>query len=388
MLLLLGVLAMVALALPSLARAECCLYWSTGFNGTIGRAPLSGSDPQWNFIHATAAGTFGLAADAGHFYWGGDALIGRAGLDGSDLEEGFIGGLPDSRQASVAVDDAHVYWVERNSIGRANLDGSEIDEGFISTDLPASLALDATHIYWADGIDGTIARADLDGTHIDESFINGVNLPAAVAVDAAHVYWTNFGADSIGRANLDGLGVDQSFIAPASNPWGLAVDDTGIYWTDLDTGGIGHADVDGSGIDQGFIEEAGALNVALGEPGPIGEVKAKRSQRQRRSAIRLRVKVAARQRLTARAAGNLVVGASKRSSFRLKQLPPRTQFVRPGDTEVLRLKPRGARNESRIARALEEGEQATAELTVRLVDGIGNVDVKKLTIRLKRRGAN
>ena len=363
--------------------AACCLYWSTGFNGTVGRAPLTGFYPRWNWTPATPSGTFGLAADGEHLYWGGQGSIGRAGLDGSDRAPGFITGLADSRQSSLAVDSEHLYWVEptNDSIGRAKLDGTGVDERFIETAFPASVAVDDAHVYWS-GVGGAIGRANVDGTGVEENFITGANLPGAVAVDAGHVYWTNFGADTIGRANLDGFDLDQSWIAPASDPLGLAVDDAHVYWTGPLSGQVGRANLDGSQIDQEFMTKVGAFEIALGPPGPIGDVKAKRTQRQHGHPTRVRLKVSARQRLIARARGTLTVRLGKRGSYQLEQLPPNTFFVRPGETRILRLKPHGKRNRRAVTDALEAGRKATAELSVRLSDQAGNQEFEKLTLRL------
>jgi virginiamycin B lyase len=382
---LLGALALLALTLPSSAQGDCCLYWSTGANDTIGRAPLTGFYPEWSFIRDVPGGAFGIAADANHLYWGGEASIGRVGLAGSDLESGWIGGLADSRRTSVAVDAAHVYWVEpaRNSIGRANLDGSGVDESFIATEFPVGLSVDGAHIYWVRGLTGAIGRADLDGRQVEESFIVGANLPVGVAVDAGHVYWSNFGADSIGRANLDGSGADQRFISPVGDPWGLAVDSGHVYWTDLSTGNIGRANLDGSDVDAGFIDGAGAFNLALGPPGAVGDLSAKRSQPQHGDKIRIRLKVSADQRLVPRAGGELVVGKGKRS-YGLEQLPFRPKSVRPGEARALRLKPRSERNERRIVAELEAGGEAIARVHARLVASAGLVERERFAITLKR----
>ena len=245
------------------------------------------------------------------------------------------------------------------------------------------LSVDATRIYWVRGLTGAIARADLDGTQVEESFIGGANLPAGVAVDAGHVYWSNFGADSIGRANLDGSGADQSFISPVSDPWGLAIDGRNVYWTDLSTGNIGRANLDGSDVDAAFIDGAGAFNLALGPPGAVGDLSAKRSQAQHGDKIRIRLKVAAHQRLVPRASGEIVVGKSKRS-YGLEQLPFRPKSVRPGEVRALRLRPRSERNERRIVAALEAGGEAIARVHARLVAGAGLVEHDRFEITLKR----
>jgi hypothetical protein len=379
---LLGVLAGVVLALPATASADCCLYFSTGDNDTLGRVPLTGSNPRFYWVDIAGGGSFGLAADDAHLYWGGEGTIGRVGLDGAAPTPGYIGGLTTLRQTSVAVDTGHVYWAEpvNGTIGRANLDGSAVDESFIEAAFPAAVAVDDAHVYWTDGLAGTVGRANLDGSGVDANFITGANLAGAVAVDAAHVYWTNFGADSIGRANLDGSGTVQGFIGSVDDPLGIAVDDEHVYWTDLSTGGIGRANLDGSDVDAGFIDQAGAYAVAVGPPGAIGEASRKRP-RLRDGRVRIRVAVLARQRLTATARGSITLGHGKRT-YPLEQLPPKMLFVRPRGEGVLRLKPKGRRRERGVAAALERGARGAAELTVRLGDNIGNHEFEQLTVPL------
>src|SRR5262245_18025946 len=142
---LLGAFAAAVLVLPSNApAADCCIYWSTGYGSTVGRADLHGFRSQPDFVHVPDAGAFGLAADRAHLYWGGQGSIGRVGLDGSDVNPGFVGDLPDSRQSAVAVDDSHLYWVEPTAgeIGRSNVDGTDVNRALIGTELPTGVALD------------------------------------------------------------------------------------------------------------------------------------------------------------------------------------------------------------------------------------------------------
>ena len=67
--------------------------------------------------------------------------------------------------------------------------------------------------------------------------------------------------------------------------------------------------------------------------------------------------------------------ADHRTAYGLEQLPG-TRFVRAGESEVVRLKPKGERHERRIARALEDGATVRAQLRVRLGDRIGNREVE------------
>jgi hypothetical protein len=99
----------------------------------------------------------------------------------------------------------------------------------------------------------------------------------------------------------------------------------------------------------------------------------------------VRVKVTARQRLSTKASGTLIVRADERGSYPLEKLPG-SRIVPAGETAVVRLKPRRERHERRIARALEAGAAVTAELKIRLSDRIGNLEVERPTASLKSRG--
>jgi hypothetical protein len=367
-------------------RPACCLYWAGG--GTIGRAQFGGPYGQRDFIRPSGGAT-GIAVDDDHVYWTASApsvlnSIGRADLDGGGIDATLIGG-PTRSPAAVAVKGAHIYWSEplNDSIGRANLDGSGVEQGFISTFAPGALAVDAGHLYWA-SVAGDIGRAALDGSDYEPQFVTGANCPAGLAVNGTYLFWTNFCGDSIGRAALDRSSVTQSLL-PASDPWGLVADDAGIFWSQLDTGAIGHADLDGHVVDEDVVRDAGAVQLAIGPPGPIGSVSANRRQAQTKHRIRVEVEASAQQRLSARATGTVKLNTGKRSRFGLIKTPRFSGHAVRDRTKALFLKPKKRGDERRILRALDRGLGATAEINVRISDVIGNSERYVVRTRLTAR---
>ena len=403
------------------------VYWT--HLGAIGRANLDGSGVDRSFI-AIPSGSFGVAVDPGHVYWTNFASpgsIGRANVDGTGVDQSFIT-IP-SGAWGVAVDAGHVYWADAYSfppgtIGRANLDGTGVDESFIGgAQGPLGVAVGAGHVFWANGdFPGSIGRANLDGSGVDQSFISGASYPFGVAVDAAHVYWAN-DSNTIGRANLDGSGVDQSFISGVNFPRGLAVDDRFSPETTITSGPQGLTNdaspsfgfaSDQSGfafqcrLDSGVWDacsspksyldlddaphdfEVRAISAVGADPTPAsrsfrsavdaevaGKASAAKTQKQHGKKIVVKVKVKANEKLTAKASGKVKVNPT----YKLK---PKTAQVTAGKTKALKLKPKKKGQAKRIAGALERGKKATAKLTVKLTDQVGNSDTEKLSVRLRR----
>ena len=284
------------------------------------------------------------------------------------METGFITGF-EAGVTDVAVDANHVYWAQDAAygppgvtqiaaIGRANLDGTAVERSFIPVPWwngipPRGIAVDAAHIYWLNPprtVPPAIARANLDGTAVDERFIDDDrNWPVEVAVDAEHIYWADdrlrladeFKA-AIGRADLDGTNADLDFIPVARAPvsvGGVAVD--GLADTDL-----------------------------------AGTASAPRTQRQSGKKIVVRVKVKAKERLTAKASGKIKVNPTYK-------LRPKKLRLAALQTKPLRLKPK-QKAARKIATALKRGEKATAKLSVKLADLAGNRETERFTVRLKR----
>jgi len=415
-------------------------------SSSVGRADLDGTGVRPHFIPVSTAGTYmrDLALDADRLYWAAacpqypaatppctSGAIGRANVDGTGVAESLIGGID---PGGVAVDAEHIYltWSDCDlgwglsgpvcttdelqgtpgGIARANLDGTGVDLDFISGIDAGYVAVDAQYIYWTGNFcDGVctggsadpwvpaIGRANLDGTGVDRSFIvTGTNVTTDLAVDAGHIYWTGqvsapacCGA-ALGRASLDGTSVDPMLISGSCclKPpfWaGVAVDGAHIYWTEYlsdpqaPTRSIRRANIDGSGTtpfilpdgDKGFHPGALALDavtVAKAE----GQARAARTQRQTGPAIVVTVKVEAREELTAKAKGKIKINPTYK-------LEPQTVGVARGETKKLRLKPKKAKAR-KIGRALKRGENATAQLKVKLTDQAGNRETERLPVRL------
>ena len=202
----------------------------------------------------------------------------------------------------------------------------------------------AGHIYWIEAqrkrrspAPSSTARTSIS------SFITAqrARLAFNVAVDAKHIYWTNFTYPNgwIGRANLDGTDVDRTASSPAAASSGIAVD-------------------------------------TLPDTKLAGKATAARTQDQRGEGIAVRVKLKAKEQLTAKATGKIKVNPT----YKLK---PKKVQVAAGKTKTLRLKPK-KRAARKIARALKRGEKAKAKLTVKLTDRAGNTETEKLRVRLKR----
>ena len=400
----LGLLAALLLVLPlALAsRAEAFIYWA-GID-SIGRANLDGTGVDQNFI--LTVDPRDIAVDGEHIYWTTASGIGRAKLDGTDVEPSFIPSVGDAPLRSVAVDAGHLYWSYYScpggnqrctgAIARANLDGTGVDRTFIDAVNANGLAVDPNFLYWTDffsefgltnpPVPDTIGRANLDGTGVETNFITPPSSFAThlldIAVDSGHIYWTR-PYESIGRANLDGTGVEQRFIPTAGVD--IAVDDHHVYWTHGFTlqfcppTAIGRGNLDGTGVDSSFIEVPCGATVAvdsLTDTKLAGKASAVRTQRQTGKKIVVKVNVKARERLTAKASGEIKVNPTYK-------VRPNEGQVAAGETKTLRLKPKKAKAK-KIARALKRGEKAKARVEVKLTDLAGNRETEKLRVRLKR----
>jgi hypothetical protein len=97
------------------------VYWTAASTSEhppgsyLARRPLAGGIDADLF---EGWGLCGLATDSQHIYWGGfEKSIGRAGLDGSDPEPSFITGL--DRPCGIAVEGSSIYWATNDSLTAA-----------------------------------------------------------------------------------------------------------------------------------------------------------------------------------------------------------------------------------------------------------------------------
>ena len=106
-----------------------------------------------------------------------------------------------------------------------------------------------------------------------------------------------------------------------------------------------------------------------------GKASAAKTQKQTGKTILVKLRIEAKERLTAKARGQIRVN----TTYKLK---PQTVDLARGDTKKLRLKPKQAKSK-RILDALKRGEKARAKLKVKLTDPAGNTKTQKLRVKLK-----
>lgn len=134
-----------------------------------------------------------------------------------------------------------------------------------------------------------------------------------------------------------------------------------------------------------FCTVAPPLECALEPPPPpppppdttlMGKAKASKTQEQHGRRIVVRVKVKAKEKLTAEARGKIKLNPT----YKLK---PKKVELTTGATKTLKLKPKKAQAK-KVTKALKRGEKATARLKVKLTDLAGNTETERLRVRLKR----
>jgi hypothetical protein len=205
------------------------IYWAHGNSstGAIGRAKLDGTDVQPSFIPHSAGvdDAFGVAVTATHLYWISDngAAIGRADISGANPNPDFVT-LPPS-PCGLAADNNFLYFSAGSAaVGRVPIGGGTPENDFIPVPngKDCGVAVDGSHVYWADnapvGSESYVGRANLDGSQVDHSFISGTGIHAfGIAVTPQYVFWgSGFTTGSVGRANLDGSGPNDAFAVPGS----------------------------------------------------------------------------------------------------------------------------------------------------------------------------
>lgn len=235
------------------SSAGAYIYWSAAATGLM-RATNDGS--QLGFFVSTPPRSDAVAIDGKYVYWTSeDGRIGRADLSGANPNPDFIAGLP-SYLPGLAVNGTSIYWSSLTAIGRANIDGSGVNPTLIKTNHATGLAADGQHIYWGENELGWIGRANLDGSRATQTFVPAPGDPCSVAVDFSHLYWSDAGGNSIGRANLNGTGVEAKFIDPGMPlDCGVAVFEDHVYFgTNLfpSPSSIARANSDGSSLQTVF----------------------------------------------------------------------------------------------------------------------------------------
>jgi hypothetical protein len=96
----------------------------------------------------------------------------------------------------------------------------------------------------------------------------------------------------------------------------------------------------------------------------------------------VKVRIVAREQLTARARGKIVVKGRASKSYRLKA---KSTQLADGETKRLTLKPKKRQHRKKIAKALKRGKKVRAKLRVKLVDTAGNAEAVRLRVKLLKR---
>ncbi len=220
------------------------IYWVNSLSpgDSVGRANLDGTGVNQNFIPTPRNDPCGPAVDAGHVYWANrfNKAIGRADITGANPDQGFIKDqfLP----CSMAVDSNHIYWTP--GIMESNLDGTNVQR-LVPGATGCGVAVDSDHIYWVNPSDthqsGSIGRANLDGTNVDQSYVRfSVGNACGIAVDSRYIYWMDKNFGRIMRAPISGdrhdVGTELVKTDAARQACGVAVDQAGPGAGRLDLG--------------------------------------------------------------------------------------------------------------------------------------------------------
>jgi hypothetical protein len=179
----------------AIAVNSSSIYWASIGGHEIGRANLNGTGADLGLV--TGAGVpCGLTVDSGHIYWGNfgtPSYMGRASLTGSAPESQWVG-LGTDIPCGLAVNSANVFFADTgflghalHEIGRVNLIGTPTAQFSIIGDAegPCGMTIFGSQLYWTNQGNGTIGVANTDATGVDESLITtGAVEPCGVAVDS------------------------------------------------------------------------------------------------------------------------------------------------------------------------------------------------------------
>lgn len=240
------------------------IYWGAnpanpGHPSTIGRAPLSGANPNYTFTGASGfAGVLGIGVFGSELYWtaadNDRSYIGQTASAGGQASQVIQSkfGATNPHSCGVASDGTYVYWANPDtaSIGRekvATFGTPEPQEGqwirlpsspneFVH---PCGVAVDENYVYWGvkeitrNGVEEpgtTIGRArKSDGLEASDNFAGAGKTVTGVAIFGGALYTSNLGDGlrghgTIGRASIGGGGGEPNFVTGLTRPFGVAVD--------------------------------------------------------------------------------------------------------------------------------------------------------------------
>jgi hypothetical protein len=175
------------------ALTPTAIYWPSFAGNEIGRANLDGSGKNLGLITGVNS-PCSVAVDSGHVYWGSVALtsfIGRASLTGSSPEREWVN-LGTYVPCGMATNSANVFFDNTGAfgpaheLGRVNINGTGLDKSMIGeAEGPCGLTIFGGRLFWANNATNTIGVANTDATGVNESLIQtGGREICGVAVDS------------------------------------------------------------------------------------------------------------------------------------------------------------------------------------------------------------
>jgi sugar lactone lactonase YvrE len=323
-------------------------------------------DPDWaaplpaNTALATDSNDNAYVADLvslGGYPFGGIQKFDPDGTFLTRWDRGLFGSS--SGIATDSQDNAYVAgpnYCERGCLNDGNVSkydssGSLLD--YWETSAPGAIAIDSKdRVYVTDSEAGQIQKFDSSGNQLTawES-----SAATAIATDRQdNVYVVSVSA--ILKYDSSGNAITNWPSPPGGAPSGLATDsEDNVYALDPDRNRVWK-----------FADDTELQ----------GSASAKASQIKRGGDIRVRVRVAAQEQLTAEAGGRIKLNPT----FKLK---PKSMQVAGASGKTMQLVPK-KKHAKKIAKALKKGKKAKAKLTVRLTDEVGNAKTEKLSIELSR----
>ena len=236
--------------------ANSGIYWVNRVGAdTVGHADIDGGNPVGTFFTTGSIDICGFAADQSFLYWltsSGDLRIGRAPLSGTGPDPNFI--TVANAGCGVAVDPSFLYWDANDSIGRVPVGAGSPDITFIpaaAAGEPCGVAVNSQYVFWGN-LTGTtgpdfIGRANINGNAPNAQLIPGTARACGLAAAPSNKITVNSikknkkkGNATI-KAKVPGPGqitLNQTNTPPDANATAAAVKQVGLTITKASSFGV------------------------------------------------------------------------------------------------------------------------------------------------------
>ena len=166
------------------------IYWLNHVGSeTVGHADIDGGNPVGTFFNTGSVDACGLGADQSFVYWltaSPPLRIGRAALSGANPDPNFV--TVANAGCGVTADPTFLYWDANDSIGRVPVGGGSSDANFIpaaAAGSPCGVAVNSQYVFWGNLTGSTgpnfTGRANLNGNAPNAQLIPGIGRACAVA---------------------------------------------------------------------------------------------------------------------------------------------------------------------------------------------------------------